>query len=104
MRCIETRKTQTGFVRRVYLMPDGTKRTTYEVGEDLVLLRDLRALINRAAAARNNLKPKAFKFLTDPDVIDGVLEDLDAGKTMREIAKSRSMSTKTVQRIKHGVR
>ncbi len=103
MRCIETRKTEAGITRRVYLRPDGTKRTTYEIGDDLVFMRDLRALM-RKAAGRANLVPKQHKFLTDPDTIDGVLGDLDAGKTMRQIAQERKMSTKTIQRIKSGVR
>lgn len=100
MKCLETRRYEDYTYRR-YRLPDGTARSTYEVGEPFLNLADLKALMRKARAGRNNMQPPP---LTDPDKIDAVLEDLEAGVLHRDICKKHHISSKTIQRIKWGVR
>ncbi len=102
-RVIETR-TVDGIKRRRYERSDGTRYTTYEVGEDLVFLGDLKALIAKARAGRANLQRPTHLIANDPDKVDAVLAALDAGETHRSIAARFGVSTKTIQRVKWGTR
>lgn len=101
-RVLATRTDDLGVKVRTRLCTDCNFRLkTWEIPQGLVHPRDITALIRKAAGAAN-LKPNAFKL--DADRIDLVLEALDAGETQRVIAKRMKISTKTIQRVKWGVR
>lgn len=91
-------------VVRTYRRADGVISTTYEVSADLIFPGDLIALARKARALRENHGRPAMVIGSDPDKVDAVLADLQAGMTHREIAAKYGVSTKTVQRIKWGYR
>ena len=103
MRCLETR--QCGELkRRRYLLDDGSRRTTYEVAEGVINVKDLKALMRKAAGARNLAKGRPRVLVNQPEKVDLVLEALKQGRTHRDIARQFGVSTKTIQRIKWGCR
>lgn len=107
MKCLETRK-RPGYTRRRYERDDGTRVTSYEFMDDHPGLGStLRKAIDLIEARiRSNAvleqHQQRFQPTNDPDRIDAVLDDLEAGKPQRVIAAAHRISTKTIQRIKRG--
>ena len=107
MKCLETRK-RPGYTRRRYEREDGTRVTSYEFMDDHPGLTDtLRKAVGLIEARiRSNAvlleHQQRFERTVDPDRIDAVLADLDAGKPQRAIAATHRVSSKTIQRIKRG--
>jgi DNA-binding NarL/FixJ family response regulator len=107
VRCLETRK-RPGYTRRRYEREDGTRVTSYEFLDDhpglTATLRKAIGLIEARIRSNAVLEQHQERFqpTSDPDRIDAVLDDLEAGKPQREIAAAHRISSKTIQRIKRG--
>lgn len=91
-------------VVRTYRRADGHITTTYEIDASNIFPSDLRALVRKAQSLKENHGRRKHTLGNDPDKVDAVLADIEAGLTHREVATKHGVSTKTVQRIKWGYR
>lgn len=89
------------YTRHTYRTEDGTVHVSYELEEPHVNLADIKALLNKARG-RANLRPRRARH--DPDRVDAVLADLEAGMTQTAVAAKHRISTKTINAYKTGIR